>query len=166
MPVISGPKAPPRQDYRLASTRNLSSKRSDDVRQVLRLSHFSMHAERASVEWMVRFIRFHGMRSRQGLFPAEPTIESFLTTLSVHRQVTTAIQNQAMNTLVASTRASSTTLWRAVSMPYTPTSRSMSPCSVSRQSRHGHLPAGRNPPHWWPNVSTGAACAHHRAALG
>jgi hypothetical protein len=37
------------------------------------------------------------MRSRQALFPAEPKIESFLTNLSVQEQVTTAIQNQAMN---------------------------------------------------------------------
>jgi integrase len=52
------------------------------------------------VEWIVRFVRFHGMRSREDLFPAEPKIESFLTDLAVHRNVAAATQNQAMNALV------------------------------------------------------------------
>lgn len=54
------------------------------VRQVLRLHHYSMHTERSSVEGIVRFVRFHGMRSREALFPAEPKIEAFLTDLAVH----------------------------------------------------------------------------------
>jgi hypothetical protein len=49
-----------------------------------------MHAERSSGEWIVRFVRFHGMRSREDLFPAEPTIESFLTDLAVHGHVAAA----------------------------------------------------------------------------
>jgi hypothetical protein len=49
-----------------------------------------MHAERSSGEWIVRFVRFHSMRSREDLFPAEPTIESFLTDLAVHGHVAAA----------------------------------------------------------------------------
>jgi site-specific recombinase XerD len=52
------------------------------------------------MEWIVRFVRFHGMWSREDLFPAEPTIESFLTDLAVHRNVAAATQNQAMHALV------------------------------------------------------------------
>ncbi len=59
-----------------------------------------MHTERSSVEWIVRFVRFHGMRSRENLFPAEPKIEAFLTDLAVHGHVAAATQNQAMNALV------------------------------------------------------------------
>jgi integrase len=59
-----------------------------------------MHTKRSSGEWSVRFVRFHGMRSREGLSPAEPTIESFLTDLAVHGHVAAATQNQAMNALV------------------------------------------------------------------
>jgi integron integrase len=59
-----------------------------------------MHTERSSVECIVRFVRFHGMRSRQDLFPAEPKIEAFLTDLALHAQVAAATQNQAMNALV------------------------------------------------------------------
>jgi integron integrase len=67
---------------------------------VLRLHHYSIHTERAYTEWIVRFVRFHRMRSRDYLFPAEPKIEAFLTDLAVHGQVAAATQNQAMNALV------------------------------------------------------------------
>jgi integron integrase len=72
----------------------------DEVRQVLCLHHYSIHTERSYVEWIVRFIRFHRMRSRADLFPAEAKIESFLTDLAVHGHVAAATQNQAMNALV------------------------------------------------------------------
>ena len=72
----------------------------DEVHQVLRLHHDSMHTERSSVAWLVRFVRFHGMRSRQNLFPAEPTIDACLTDLPVHGTVAPATQNQAMHALV------------------------------------------------------------------
>ena len=48
----------------------------------------------------LRFVRFHGMRSRADLFPVEPKIESFLTDLPVNGNVAAATQNQAMNALV------------------------------------------------------------------
>jgi len=35
------------------------------------------------VNWIVRFVRFHGMRSRQDLFLAEAKVEAFLTDLAV-----------------------------------------------------------------------------------
>jgi len=88
----------------------------DAVHTVLRLHHSSIHTERSSVEWIVRFIRFHGMRSREDLCPAEPKIEAFLTDLAVHGNVAPATQNQAMNALVFLTSASSTRLCRAVSI--------------------------------------------------
>src|SRR6266849_1132090 len=59
-----------------------------------------MHTECSSVEWIVRFARFHGMRSREDLCPAEPKIEAFPTDLAVHGNVAPATQNQAMNALV------------------------------------------------------------------
>jgi hypothetical protein len=52
-----------------------------------------MTSARSSAEWIVRFVCFHGMRSREDLFPAEPKIESFLTDLAVHRNVAAATQN-------------------------------------------------------------------------
>jgi len=57
----------------------------DQARSVLRLHHYSIHTERSYLDWIVRFIRFHGMRSREELFPAEPRIEASLTHLAVAR---------------------------------------------------------------------------------
>jgi integron integrase len=72
----------------------------EDVRRVLRLQHYSIHTERAYVEWIRRFARFHRMRSRADFFPAEPKIEAFLTDLALQGQVAAATQNQAMHALV------------------------------------------------------------------
>jgi hypothetical protein len=36
-----------------------------------------MHTERLDADWIVRFVRFHGMRSRNDLVPAEPKIKAF-----------------------------------------------------------------------------------------
>jgi site-specific recombinase XerD len=83
-----------------ASMRSQQPKLLDEVHQVLRLHHYSIHTERSYVEWIVRFVRFHRMRSRQDLFPAEPKIEAFLTDLAVNGNVAAATQHQAMNALV------------------------------------------------------------------
>jgi integron integrase len=72
----------------------------DEVRNVLRLHHYSIHTERSYVDWIVRFVRFHGMRSREALCPAEAKIEAFLTDLAVHGDVAPSTQNQALNALV------------------------------------------------------------------
>ena len=57
----------------------------DQVRQYLRPHHYSIHTERSYVD--VRFIRFHRMRSRDDLFPAEPKIEVFLTHLAMEGNI-------------------------------------------------------------------------------
>ena len=81
-------------------TRSQQPKLLDEVRPVLRLYHSSLHTERSSVDRIVRFVRFHALRSRQALFPAEPKIEAFLTDLAVRGHVAPATQNQAMHALV------------------------------------------------------------------
>ncbi len=80
--------------------RSQQPKLLDDVRKVLRLHPYSMHTERSSVERIIRFVRFHGRRSRAALVPAEPKSESFLTDLAVQGTVAAATQNQARNALV------------------------------------------------------------------
>jgi integron integrase len=86
--------------YMPDSTKSQQPKLLDQVRQVLRLHHYSIHTERSYVDWIIRFVRFHRMRSREHLFPAEAKIESFLTDLAVHGNVAPSTQNQAMNALV------------------------------------------------------------------
>lgn len=82
------------------SDRDQQPKLLDQVRQVLRLHHYSIHTERAYVDWIVRYVRFHKMRSRDDLFPPEPKIEAFLTDLAVNANVASSTRSQAMNALV------------------------------------------------------------------
>ena len=82
----------PRQDSK--------TKILDQIRQVLRLHHYSIHTERAYLDWIKRYIAFHRMKSRDDLAEGEQKIEAFLTHLAVDQRVAAATQNQAMNALV------------------------------------------------------------------
>lgn len=72
----------------------------DEVHQVMRLNHYSIHTERSYCDWIRRFIKFHKMKSRQDLKDGEAKIEQFLTHLAVNDNVAPSTQNQAMNALV------------------------------------------------------------------
>ena len=72
----------------------------DQVRETMRLHHYSIHTERSYVDWIKRYVRFHQMRSREDLAGGERKIEAFLTDLAVKGQVSPSTQNQAMNALV------------------------------------------------------------------
>jgi hypothetical protein len=58
MAVISDLRPLPRRYYMPASTRYPHPNLLNDVRQVLRLHHYSIHMERSPVEWIARFVRF------------------------------------------------------------------------------------------------------------
>jgi integrase len=70
------------------------------VRDVLRLHHYSIHTERSYVDWIKRYVEFHKMTRREDLGDGERKIEAFLTDLAVRGKVAAATQNQAMNALV------------------------------------------------------------------
>lgn len=72
----------------------------DDVRDVMRRGHYSIHTERSYCDWIKRYVFFHNMKSREDLGGGEEKIESFLTHLAVEGNVAPATQNQAMNALV------------------------------------------------------------------
>lgn len=72
----------------------------DEVRQFMRLHHYSIHTERTYCDWIKKFVQFHQMKSRQDLSNGEKKIESFLTDLAVRGNVSASTQNQAMNALV------------------------------------------------------------------
>lgn len=72
----------------------------DEVRDVMRLHHYSIHTERTYSEWIKKYVHFHGMNSRDDLKNGEKKIEAFLTHLAVNKNVAPATQNQAMNALV------------------------------------------------------------------
>ena len=70
----------------------------DRVRERLRLLHRSRRTEQAYVDWIRRFILFHGTRHPGELGRRE--VVAFLTSLAVERGVAASTQNQALNALV------------------------------------------------------------------
>ena len=72
----------------------------EQVRNVMRLHHYSIHTERSYLDWIKRYILFHRMRSRDDLVGGESKIEAFCTDLAVNGKVAAATQNQAFNALV------------------------------------------------------------------
>lgn len=72
----------------------------DEVKEKMRLLHYSIHTERSYCDWIKRYIVFHKMSSRSDLSNGEVKIEQFLTHLAINRNIAPATQNQAMNALV------------------------------------------------------------------
>ena len=57
----------------------------DEVRDVMRLHHYSIHTERTYSAWIKKYIIFHGMKSRDDLKAGEKKVEEFLTHLAVNK---------------------------------------------------------------------------------
>lgn len=77
----------------LRSTRVLAQ-----LRERLRLLHYSLRTEEVYVYWVKAFIRFHGVRH-----PAEmagPEVEAFLTHLAHDRNVAPSTHSQALSALL------------------------------------------------------------------
>jgi integron integrase len=72
----------------------------EQVREVMRLKHYSIRTERSYCDWIKRYVKFHKMRSREELQPAEAKIELFLSSLAVEGHVAASTQNQAFNALL------------------------------------------------------------------
>jgi hypothetical protein len=62
---------------------NPKLKLMDQVREVLRVKHYAIRTEQAYCDWIRRYVRFHGMRSREELFPGTDKVELFLSDLAV-----------------------------------------------------------------------------------
>jgi integron integrase len=72
----------------------------DQVKEVMRLKHYSLGTERSYSDWIRRYVKFHAMRSREELLPGRDKVEQFLSDLAVNGQVASATQNQAFNALL------------------------------------------------------------------
>lgn len=70
----------------------------DRVRHKIRLKHYSIRTEKAYVDWVRRFVHFHGLRHPDGLGAQE--VEAFLTHLAVEGNVAASTQNQAKSALL------------------------------------------------------------------
>ncbi len=82
------PKAPPPERPRLM----------DQVRERLRVKHYSIRTEQVYTDWIKRFILFHGKRHPEAM--SAPEVEAFLTYLAVQGKVSASTQNQAKSALL------------------------------------------------------------------
>jgi hypothetical protein len=62
----------------------------DEVHEIMRLGHYSLHTEKAYCDWIKRFIHFHSIKSRDDLASGEAKIEQYLTHLAVNSNVSPA----------------------------------------------------------------------------
>ena len=70
----------------------------DQVRQRLRVKHYSIRTEDAYIGWIRRYILFHGKRHPKEM--GENEISAFLTHLAVEGKVSASTQNQALCALL------------------------------------------------------------------
>jgi site-specific recombinase XerD len=70
----------------------------DQVREKIRIKHYSIRTEQAYVSWIKRFILFHDKRHPNEMGKQE--IEAFLTHLAKNLNVASSTQNQAFNALL------------------------------------------------------------------
>lgn len=70
----------------------------DQVRDQIRLKHYSIRTERVYCEWIKRYVRFHNYRHPIEMGASE--VEVFLSDLAVRRDVSASTQNQALAALL------------------------------------------------------------------
>jgi site-specific recombinase XerD len=70
----------------------------DQLRDRIRLKHYSIRTEEAYSEWVRRFVLFHRKRHPRDLGAAE--VEAFLTHLAVAGKVAASTQNQVKSALL------------------------------------------------------------------
>jgi integron integrase len=70
----------------------------DQVREKIRLKHYSIRTEQAYVSWIKRFILFHD--KRHPIEMGKQEIEAFLSHLAKNLNVASSTQNQAFNALL------------------------------------------------------------------
>lgn len=49
----------------------------DEVRDFMRLKHYSIHTERTYCDWIKRYVQYHSITSREDLQDAEKKSNSF-----------------------------------------------------------------------------------------
>lgn len=70
----------------------------DQVRDAIRVKHYSMRTEEAYVHWIKRFTLFH--EKRHPLHMGEPEVSKFLSNLAVEGKVSASTQNQALSAIL------------------------------------------------------------------
>ena len=81
-----------------APTTPAKPKLLDQVRQAIRMRHYSPRTEETYVHWIKRFIFFHNKRHPAEM--AEAEIARFLSNLAAESHVSASTQNQALNAVL------------------------------------------------------------------
>ena len=87
---------PPKKKV-LDQAQNPPKKLLDQVRDAIRLKHYSYRTEETYVQWIRRYILFHNKRHPKEM--GTPEIEAFLTHLAIDGQVAASTQNQALSAI-------------------------------------------------------------------
>jgi len=82
----------------LSATRGSQPRLLDQLRDKIRLKHYSIRTEQAYADWVRRFILFHNKRHPSVLGKQE--VEEFLTHLAVNGKVAASTQNQAKSAIL------------------------------------------------------------------
>ena len=88
---------PPKKKV-LDQAQNPPKKLLDQVRDAIRLKHYSYRTEETYVQWIRRYILFHNKRHPNEM--GTPEIEAFLTHLAIDGQVAASTQNQALSAIL------------------------------------------------------------------
>jgi site-specific recombinase XerD len=70
----------------------------DQVRDRIRVKHYSLRTEQAYIQWIKRFIFFYGKRHPKDM--AAPDVEAFLSHLATEKNVSASTQSQALSALL------------------------------------------------------------------
>jgi integron integrase len=76
----------------------LKKKLLDQVRDAIRVKHYSLRTEKTYVDWIKRFVLFHNKRHPREMGATE--IEQFLTYLALNENVAASTQNQALSAIL------------------------------------------------------------------
>lgn len=75
-----------------------ASRLLEQVRERIRVKHYSLRTEDAYLQWIRRFILFHGKRHPREM--SAPEVEAFLSHLATAGRVSPSTQNQALSALL------------------------------------------------------------------
>lgn len=70
----------------------------DQIREVMRFHHYAYRTEQTYVDWIVRYVKFHGTVHPKNLGQAD--VEKYLSHLAQVKNVAAATQNQAFNAIL------------------------------------------------------------------
>lgn len=82
----------------MSSASDRSPRLLDQVREAIRMRHYSIRTEQAYVQWIRRFILFHDKRHPGDMGAAELT--AFLSDLATQHHVAASTQNQALHAIL------------------------------------------------------------------